>query len=156
MDTDNDTVFLVNGYYDYQKALEDEGFDATLSDIQYHTMGEFISFRKGTENYIVTENPDFYADYVKATEGAKALNLLNKEDRIKLFQAIMAGYEKMVPAQIDFNFDVARVRGEPIAQAANVDGGGIRIVNNANIFERWMNQRREVELIAAADRANRA
>ena len=118
-DTDNDTVFLVNGYYDYVKMLAEEGFDSTLSDLQYNTMGEFVSFRKGTENYIVTENPDFYADYVKATEGAKALNLLDKGDRIKLFQAIMAGYEKVqpvVPAQIDFNFDFNRaVPAEPIA-----------------------------------------
>lgn len=85
-DTDNDTVILVNGYYDYDILLLKEGWLAC--DIDYEQIGEFRAYRKGVENYLVTEDPEFYGSYVKATEGARALNLLNKEDRIKLFQAV--------------------------------------------------------------------
>jgi len=85
-DTDNDTVFLVNGYYDYETFLLKTGWECCGKD--YEGESEFSAFRKGEENYILTENEDFYLSYVKATEGAKALNLTNKEDRIKLFKAI--------------------------------------------------------------------
>lgn len=86
-DTDNDTVILVNGFYDWQSALEKEGWD----DGGDYGGGDFISFRKGEENYICTEDPDFFSDYVKATNGAKALNLLKKKDRIALFEAVIEG-----------------------------------------------------------------
>lgn len=85
-DTDNDTVILVNGFYDYDTILRDDGWEDCGPD--YDNVGEFRAYRKGEENYIVTEDPEFYDSYVKATEGAKALNLLKKEDRIALFQAV--------------------------------------------------------------------
>jgi len=84
-DTDNDTVFLVNGYHDWKAALLDDGWDFCGD---YEFAGRFAAFRKGQENYIVTEDEDFFNRYVFATEAARALNLLNKEDRITLFQAI--------------------------------------------------------------------
>ena len=89
MDTDNDTVILVNGYYNWEEMLPNEGWEDC--GIDYDNMdGDFRAYRKGEENYIVTEDEDFFFSYVKATEGAKALHLLNKEDRIKLFSAIRA------------------------------------------------------------------
>lgn len=95
MDTDNDTIFLVNGYYDWQQMLLDDGWEDC--GVDYETDGDFRAFRKGEENYIVTEDDDFFMSYVKATEGAKALNLLNKEDRIKLFVAINAAGKTPIP-----------------------------------------------------------
>jgi hypothetical protein len=86
-DTDNDTVFLVNGYHDWVSILLNDGWEDCGKQYEGHD-AEFRAFRKGEENYIVTEDIQFYLSYLKATEGAKALNLLNKEDRIKLFQAI--------------------------------------------------------------------
>lgn len=89
MDTDNDTVILVNGYYNWEEMLSNEGWEDC--GIDYDSIdGDFRAYRKGEENYIVTEDEDFFFSYVKATEGAKALNLLNKEDRIKLFAAVCA------------------------------------------------------------------
>lgn len=85
-DTDNDTIFLVNGFYDWKAALEADGWEYCGKD--YEKDGEFDAYRKGEENYIVTEDPEFYKSFVQATEGARALNLLNKEDRIKLFRAV--------------------------------------------------------------------
>lgn len=86
-DTDNDTVFLVNGFYDYASILANDGWEdcGEYDD----TTGNFRAFRKGDQNYIVTENDTFFERYVVATEGAKALNLLNKDDRINLFRAIV-------------------------------------------------------------------
>lgn len=85
-DTDNDTVFLANGYHDWQTILRNDGWQDCGQE--YETGGDFHAFRKGVENYIVTEDLKFYSSYVIATEAAKALNLLKKEDRIKLFQAV--------------------------------------------------------------------
>lgn len=65
--------------------------------MDYETGGDFQAFRKGEENWIVTEDEEFYTSYVKATEGAKALNLLNKEDRIKLFVAVNAAGRNPIP-----------------------------------------------------------
>lgn len=87
-DTDNDTVILVNGFYDWPTLLEKDGWVRCTEGEYIGHDSEFLAFRKGEENYIVTEDPQFYSSYVKATEGAKALNLLNKEDRIALFQAV--------------------------------------------------------------------
>lgn len=87
VDTDIDTVFLVNGYYDYAALLVKDGWEDCGKQYEGHK-SEFQAFRKGKDNYIVTEDPLFYWSYVKATEGAKALNLTNKDDRIKLFQTI--------------------------------------------------------------------
>lgn len=85
-DTDNDTVILVNGYYDWAQLLLNEGWEDCG---QYDQGGDFRAFRKGEENYIVTEEDNFFLSYVKATEGARALNLLDKDQRIALFQAIL-------------------------------------------------------------------
>ena len=85
-DTDNDTVFLVNGYHDYATILKENGWETCGEE--YEQSDKFQAFRKGEENYIVTESPLFYLSYLKATEAAKALNLLKKEDRILLFQTI--------------------------------------------------------------------
>ena len=86
--TDKDTVILVNGYYDWQKLLLNEGWEDGETD--YENVGDFQSYRKGEENYIVTEDEEFYKNFVKATEGARALNLMDKKDRITLFQAVNA------------------------------------------------------------------
>jgi hypothetical protein len=86
-DTDRDTVILVNGYYDYDELLEKEGWVESIND-GYKSGGRFVSYRKGIDNYIVTEEPDFFNEYVIATEVAKMLNLQKKEDRIALFQKV--------------------------------------------------------------------
>jgi hypothetical protein len=51
--------------------------------------GPFCSLKKGKWNLIVTYNQPYFAKYVLATQVAKKLNLLNKPDRIMVFQAII-------------------------------------------------------------------
>lgn len=52
---------------------------------------EFQSFKRGNLNIILTFNEAFYRKFKLATKVAKKLNLLKKEDRIMLFQAILYG-----------------------------------------------------------------
>jgi hypothetical protein len=61
-----------------------------------NNLSGWASFRKGEENIILTWDEDFHAAFLIGTEAAKALNLLNKEDRILLFQAIFRNW----PTQI--------------------------------------------------------
>lgn len=51
----------------------------------------FESFSKNGVNYIITESQDFYMRFMAATSVAKRLNLLAKDDRIALFQAVLYG-----------------------------------------------------------------
>lgn len=92
-DTDNDTVILVNGFYDWAQLLIEDGWEDCG---KYDKGGDFRAFRKGEENYICTENEKFFLNYVKATDAARALNLLKKEDRISVFQAVMDASEGYV------------------------------------------------------------
>lgn len=52
---------------------------------------DFASWRAGHLNFIVTNNPDFAAKFRQASNLAKRLNLLQKEDRIAVFQAVLYG-----------------------------------------------------------------
>lgn len=49
----------------------------------------FKSFRSGKFNYLITDNILYFGDFKLATETAKKLNLLKKDDRISLFEAIV-------------------------------------------------------------------
>lgn len=46
---------------------------------------------KGDVNLIVTQDNKFYDRFMAATSVAKRLNLLDKADRIALFQAVLYG-----------------------------------------------------------------
>jgi|SRR6185312_117840 len=100
--TDIDTVILVKE--GYEPALAELGREPTLvtdgSDETYCNNGDFKSWRKGNKNYIVTSYPDFYKKFVIATKAAKALNLLNKEQRIYLFTCIFDAQSYVVPGSL--------------------------------------------------------
>jgi hypothetical protein len=122
-DTDNDTVILVNGFFDYDELLINEGWQC--SDKPYDKDGAFTSYRLGEENYIVTEEPEFFDAYVKATEAAKALNLLKKEDRIKLFSAVCnagRGYSGLRNPLTVKHWDINEFIGD-VARAAPAEPG---------------------------------
>jgi hypothetical protein len=88
-DTDEDYVVLLRpGSKRYIETwMQAEGFE--LHGRQYNS-AEFWSFKKNENgtvvNYITSDNPEFYENFILATEEAKSRNLLNKEDRIKLFE----------------------------------------------------------------------
>lgn len=52
---------------------------------------DFMSWRKGSANLIVTANSTFATRHKAATHLCKSLNLLSKADRIMAFQAVLYG-----------------------------------------------------------------
>ena len=50
--------------------------------------GLFRSWKKERINLLLTCSPDYFENFCKATSLAKRLNLLKKEDRVSLFEAI--------------------------------------------------------------------
>jgi hypothetical protein len=55
------------------------------------TKGDFESFRLGQVNVIPATSTDFYDKFMAASDIAKRFNLLNKVDRVVLFDAVMFG-----------------------------------------------------------------
>lgn len=89
LDTDEDYLVLVSG--DPYAELMQAGFDQDGSPEFYtgNDAGGFRSWRKGNLNVITTESHEFYGKFMKATHLAKRFNLLEKRDRIALFQVIL-------------------------------------------------------------------
>jgi hypothetical protein len=52
---------------------------------------DFMSWRRDQTNFIVTANEHFATRHRAATHVCKTLNLLRKEDRIMVFQAVLYG-----------------------------------------------------------------
>ena len=99
-DTDNDFLVFISGNFSdaEDKKLKDSGFvlggSVFRSDIK-NTTGNyeyfFWSYTKGDLNIIVIDSYEFYTKFLYATELSKNLNLLNKGDRIALFQYVLYG-----------------------------------------------------------------
>lgn len=70
------------------------GWELDTGGVHYEpSEGEFNSWRKGNVNLIVTDSYFFYDKFVVATKLAKRFNLLDKRDRIALFQGVLYGRE---------------------------------------------------------------
>jgi hypothetical protein len=92
--TDQDWLVLVpHASYDaFAKSLMADGWEVGGSaipvDDDYRNPHEkFNSFTKGDDNVIATCSEEFHRRFLSAT--ATALNLLEKRDRINLFQAVL-------------------------------------------------------------------
>lgn len=94
MDTDEDYVVLCR-HRDLVELLQ------LMDTLQFNLGGSlpadpeddstFKSFKKGDLNFIITTDAKFYSRFIAATYVAKRMNLLNKADRIALFQAVLYG-----------------------------------------------------------------
>lgn len=89
--TDEDWLALC--FEDPKPALEAAGFvqDGNPEFYTGNDDGGFRSWRLGDVNVITTESPEFYEKFLAATHLAKRFNLLQKNDRIALFQAVLYG-----------------------------------------------------------------
>lgn len=90
-DTDEDFICLAP--QDVSEKLIAMGFKQDGSP-QFYTgndNGEFRSWRRGDTNLIVTPQSEFYELFLTATHLAKKFNLMDKQERIALFQAILYG-----------------------------------------------------------------
>lgn len=76
--------------------LKGRGYTVTL-ETPYQDLCQFVALRRGQINLIVTDNADYYADFLCATETARRLNLRDKTARIILFQAIVYGNPSWEP-----------------------------------------------------------
>jgi hypothetical protein len=94
-DTDTDYVAVVDGVENLSYAvaiLIRHGFKADMDD-HYQDLMEysFISWKRNSDNIILTKNREFYDKHCVATQVCQKLNLLNKQDRIMVFQAVLYG-----------------------------------------------------------------
>lgn len=91
--TDTDEDWLVITMEDPEADLVEAGFTQDGSPEFYtgNDAGGFRSWRKGDLNIVTTQSSEFFDRFMTATYLAKRFNLLRKEDRIALFQAVLYG-----------------------------------------------------------------
>jgi hypothetical protein len=100
-DTDDDWLYLVVDIEEAVRSFKKDGFyvDGSLMggsivpDDQICKHGLFVSLkhRHDVVNIIATSDTDFFNRFLAATQVCTRLNLMNKEDRIALFQAVLYG-----------------------------------------------------------------
>lgn len=91
--TDEDYAVL-GGAYTEQKLIG-MGFTCSTDPKEYVDLEEFTAWRLGEFNIIFTGDPVFYDKFVVATMEARKLNLLDKSDRVALFQEVLYGFEEI-------------------------------------------------------------
>jgi len=57
----------------------------------FYDSAYFINVKVGKMDFIITQDYSFYAKFVLASETARVLQLEDKEQRVKLFKAILYG-----------------------------------------------------------------
>lgn len=97
-DTDEDFLVLVDeiDWEDLVGCLEEKGFEMEGSyapEVGVTPNEGFLSFRKGTTNFILTCSEEFFNLFMAATLEAKRLNLMLKEERVALFQKMLYGVD---------------------------------------------------------------
>ena len=96
-DTDDDYLVLVKDHEWFRvQVLGELGFYLLGSAIvdaaePLDAEDRFSSYMLGETNLIVTQDENFFNKFIAATSVAKRLNLLQKPDRIALFQAVLYG-----------------------------------------------------------------
>lgn len=92
--TDADYLVLVDSHNDFRPLALSLGYEVggslvldTASPLDAED--RFSSYTNGEINLIVTSDVDFADRFIAASSVAKRLNLLNKGDRIALFQAVL-------------------------------------------------------------------
>ena len=95
-DTDEDFLLLVDNLFESVGKLKEIGFTTGMTPEQEKeyealarvSMSSFKSLRFGDVNYIVTQSYFFFERFLTATHICKKLNLLDKSDRIMVFNAV--------------------------------------------------------------------
>ena len=85
-DTDIDFIVLSPDWNKLDTWLVQHGFKTNFEDYE---LEEFRSYKRNTINLIITDDPMWFKRMHKATELAKQLNLLDKQQRINLFDFVM-------------------------------------------------------------------
>ena len=103
-ETDLDVLCRVGNMGSFADILLEEGYERGGSDPAdvspwsqsmvfegRDNVSKFSAFRFGDLNIIATDSQEFYDKFMLATRVATKLNLMKKDDRIALFQAILYG-----------------------------------------------------------------
>lgn len=93
-DTDEDWLVFVRGDKDLSHLvdfLHSQEWEWEGSEHYQSVAGNFMSWRKGDANLIVTKNEGFWKLHRIATEVCKHHNVMEKTRRIRIFQAILYG-----------------------------------------------------------------
>lgn len=96
IETDDDYIVLVRDIEKAELYLETSVLatsEGSEPDDMFGNDSSFVSMRLGEVNFILTQDLHFFSKFVLATKVARKLNLLKKDDRICLFQAILYGNE---------------------------------------------------------------
>ena len=88
VDTDIDTLFLVYNLEETVEYLKEDDW-CLCGKEQYEQTSDWVAYRKGNLNVLLTDNSKYYDRFEAATELAKKRNLLSKKDRIRLFKLIL-------------------------------------------------------------------
>ena len=89
--TDTDEDWLV--YTENLSTLVGDCIEQGLTHEGSYAGSAFVSLRQGPTNLIITDRKEFFDKFMLATHVCKTLNLLNKQNRIVVFQAILYGKE---------------------------------------------------------------
>jgi hypothetical protein len=94
VDTDEDWLVHTENALAFREVALDVGFNiggSLFLDAQcpLNADDRFSSYMRGDENLIVTQDRHFFDKFKAASSVAKRLNLLDKADRIALFQAVL-------------------------------------------------------------------
>lgn len=94
MDTDQDILVLIKSrrLREAQAYLVEKGFESG-PDCSRSNDSEFYSYKNETAdiNFILTTKREYFDRFMAATTVAKRFNLLNKDDRVALFEAVIRG-----------------------------------------------------------------
>ena len=99
LDTDQDVLIYIDEVNadDFVFRMKNAGFNVELGEgyaedaLNSGEDDRFQSYRLGDVNFIVTVDERFYVRFSAATAMAKRANLLEKAERIALFQAVLYG-----------------------------------------------------------------
>jgi hypothetical protein len=98
-DTDIDTMYLVDNLNQVTKSLLNLGWK--LCKEEEYPYDHWTALRKDKYNALITDDLHYFTQFYKATEEAKSLNLLKKEDHIALFEKyIPQNKKKKQPTQV--------------------------------------------------------
>ena len=100
-DTDEDVLLLTDDLNTLIGDCIEVGFTRD-GDVTSSYPTEFVSLRNGTMNFIVTDDEEFFDKFMLATSVCKSLNLLEKQNRITVFQVILYGKEHQSVADTPF------------------------------------------------------
>jgi hypothetical protein len=94
--TDQDWLVLIdeNKWTQFSEDMETYGFELggslEFDEKQFLSQEEcFSSYTRGEDNIIATSSAAFHKRFLAASSVAKRLNLLDKQDRLALFQAVL-------------------------------------------------------------------